>query len=292
MRTSVLTSLATALLAIAFAVTASAQPAQPTGKPAQPTAKQLEDAKKHFTAAETAKARGDFKTAAVEYLAAYEQFQDPEFFFNVAEVYRLGNDEENALAYYQKYLQLDPNGRGAAAARTAVDALTLSIAAKQDAAKHEAEAAAAAEAKRKADEEAKRKADEQAKLEQAQQQQPPPEEPAPQRPGGTLRIAGLATAGAGVVAIGVGVVFGLRAKSISNEAAQWDTFDQARFDQGEAAERNMFIFTGVGGAALITGGVLYYLGHRAGATTADSGTVTVAPVITPETVTFTAAGRF
>jgi tetratricopeptide (TPR) repeat protein len=290
MRTSVLTSLVTAVLAIAFAVSASAQPAPPTGKPAQPTAKQLEEAKKHFTAAETAKARGDFKTAAVEYLAAYEQFQDPEFFFNVAEVYKLGNDEENALAYYQKYLQLDPNGRGSAAARTAVDALTLSIAAKQDAAKHEAEAAAAAEAKRKADEEAKRKADEEAKLKEAEPA--PIEEPAPQRPGGTLRIAGLATAGAGVVAIGVGVVFGLKAKSISNEAAQWDTFDQARFDQGEAAERNMFIFTGVGGAALLTGGVLYYLGHRAGATASDSSAVTVAPVITSDAVTFAAAGRF
>jgi tetratricopeptide (TPR) repeat protein len=273
----------TAVMAIAFAVVASAQSAKPT-------AKQLEEARKHFTAAETAKAKGDFKTAAVEYLAAYEQFQDPEFFFNVAEVYKLGNDEENALAYYQKYLQLDPNGRGAPAARTAVDALNRSIAAKQDAARHAAEAAAA-EAKRKADEDAKRKAEEEAKLKQ-QEEPPEVDDPAPKRPGGSLRIAGIATAGVGVAAIGAGIVFGLKAKSISNEAASWDMFDQARFDQGEAAERNMFILTGVGGAALITGGVLYYLGHRAGATATSNSEVTVAPVITPSAVTFSASGRF
>jgi tetratricopeptide (TPR) repeat protein len=281
MRTSLFTGLVTALLALAFAAVASAQPTQPS-------AKQLEEARKHFAAAEAAKAHGDFKSAAVEYLAAYEQFQDPEFFFNVAEVYRLGNDEENALAYYQKYLQLDPQGRGAAAARAAVDELSRSIAAKQDAAKHAAEADA--EAKRKADEEAKRKADEEAKAKQDESQVV--EEPAPERPGRSMRIAGIATAGAGVAAIGVGVVLGLRAKSISDEAAQWDMFDQARYDQGQAAERNMYIFTGVGGAALIAGGVLYYLGHRAGATAPDSSAVTVTPSVTSDAVTFAASGRF
>lgn len=78
------------------------------------------------------------------------------------------------------------------------------------------------------------------------------------------------TGGAGLVALGVGVVFGLHARSISDETAGWDTFDPARFDQGKAAERNMFILTGVGGAALVTGGVLYYLGRRAGATAESS----------------------
>jgi hypothetical protein len=107
-----------------------------------------------------------------------------------------------------------------------------------------------------------------------------------------MRITGLATAGVGVAAIGVGVAFGMRAQGISNEASQWDTFDQSRFDQGEAAERNMFIFTGIGGAAVIAGGVVYYLGHRAGTTTTDTSEVSIAPVITSHAVTFAAAGRF
>ena len=65
--------------------------------------------------------------AAVEYLAAYELFQEPAFFYNTAEVYRLAADEKNALVYYQKYLELDPHGKGAASSRAAIDQLRRSI---------------------------------------------------------------------------------------------------------------------------------------------------------------------
>ena len=272
------------LCILALAATASAQPAP--GK--QPTQQQINAAKQHFAAAEAAKAKGDFKTAAVEYLAAYEQFNDPEFFFNVAEVYRLSNDEPNALMYYQKYLELDPTGRGAANARLNADALRRSIAAKEDAAKHSAEA----DAKRKAEEDAKRSAQAQQPVAQPQPEQEvdEPEPVTAGSPGRGMRIAGIATGGVGVVAIGVGVVFGLKSKSISNELSEADMFDQGRFDDGKAAERNMYIFTGVGVAALAAGGVLYYLGHRAGAQASD--TVAVVPSVAPNQVGFVAAGHF
>jgi tetratricopeptide (TPR) repeat protein len=258
------------LVLLALAAPAIAQPAK------KPTPAQLDEARAHFKAAETAKAKGDYKTAAVEYLAAYERFEDPEFFFDVAEVYKLAGDEQNALNYYQKYIELDPTGRGAAQARAAADELRRAIAAKEDAAKHAAEA----EAKRKADEEAKRKAAEG----QVKPAEPPVDE-SPEQPasgGRTLRIAGIATGVAGAAAIGVGVAFGLKARSISDEATSWDTFDQARYDEGKAANRNMIIFTAAGGAALVTGGVLYYLGYRA----------RVAPAIGPDQVGVTATARF
>ena len=269
------------LVILALAAPASAQSKQPTQQ-------QINAAKQHFAAAEAAKAKGDFKTAAVEYLAAYEQFNDPEFFFNVAEVYRLSNDDANALMYYQKYLELDPNGRGAANARLNADALRRSIAAKEDAAKHAAEA----EAKRKAEEDAKRNAPAQQPVAQTppEQEVDEPEPVTPGAPGRTMRIAGIATGGAGVVAIGVGVLFGLKSKSISNELSEADMFDQARYDDGKAAERNMYIFTGVGVAALAAGGVLYYLGHRAGAQVSDS--VAVAPSFAHNQLGVVAAGHF
>src|SRR5262249_12054064 len=77
------------LIAIAaLAATASAQPHPKK----TPTPKELDAARAHFRDAEAAKARGDFQTAAVEYLAAYELFEEPEFFFDVAEVYRLAGN--------------------------------------------------------------------------------------------------------------------------------------------------------------------------------------------------------
>lgn len=96
-----------------------------------------------------------------------------------------------------------------------------------------------------------------------------------------LRIAGLATGAAGVVALGIGAAFGVRARRVSDEAARWNRFDRARFDQGEAAERNMFILTGAGALALVTGGVLYYLGHQADRTRNSSPhtAITFAPAI-------------
>lgn len=155
-----------ALLVIGSLATAAA--AQPAATPKkQPTQQEIASARAHFKAAEAAKARGDYKTAATEYLAAYELFQDPEFFFDVGEVYRLAGDEPGALTYYQVYLNLDPSGRGAAAARTAIDELQRSIAARKAAAKpaadDEAKRKAAEDARRKADEDATRRADDEAK---------------------------------------------------------------------------------------------------------------------------------
>jgi hypothetical protein len=105
-----------------------------------------------------------------------------------------------------------------------------------------------------------------------------------------LQWGGIGAAGAGVVAIGVGIYFGLEAKSISDEASDWDTFDPERFDDGEAAERNSIIALSVGAACVVTGGVLYYLGHRSASQEVDS--VSMTPVVLPDGVGLGAMGRF
>jgi tetratricopeptide (TPR) repeat protein len=299
-----------------LATSAGAQPAPAPKK--RPTQQELDRARAHFKAAEAAKARRDYKTSVTEYLAAYELFEDPEFFFDIGEIYRLAGDEPGALTYYQKYLTLDPNGRGAPAARTAVDDLRRSIAAKQDAARRTpdedatkraaddaakrtpdegaAKRAAEEEPKHKVAQEPRRKADEGAANHAANAAAPTNPSPAgaPSVPGGRgLRIAGLAAGGAGVIALGVGVGFGLRAKGISDETSRWDRFDQARYDQGKAAERNMLILTGIGAAGLVAGSVLYYLGHRTDM--ADDGArsaVRFVPAIGHGEIAVTAGGSF
>jgi hypothetical protein len=128
---------------------------------------------------------------------------------------------------------------------------------------------------------------------------PPPEAPAadePEAPAAAsrsmtpLQWGGIGVAGAGVIALGAGIYFGLDARSISDEASDWDTFDPERFDEGEAAERNSVIALGVGAACVVTGGVLYYLGHRAISQEGES--VSMTPVILPDGVGLGAMGRF
>lgn len=333
-------SFASTALVLGIAGAGSQASAQPTPAPAQtprpaasaatapkkaPTPADLAEARKHFQAAETAKARAEYQTAAVEYLAAYELFQEPAFFYDTAEVYRLAGDEKSALAYYEKYLELDSHGQGAANARTAVDLLRRSIAAKEDAAQK-----SAADGKRKPDAQIRTparpeadRADHRADAATGKPAQPvppaapvqsaapaapaaqdataqPPATPvaeddtakptAAPSPGRGLRIGGIAAGGTGLVSLGVGIAFGLKARSLSDQVSNETMYDKSRDDQGHAAQRNMYIFTGIGAAALATGGVLYYLGDRARRT--EQPALTVAPAVSPSQITFAVSGRF
>lgn len=86
-----------------------------------------------------------------------------------------------------------------------------------------------------------------------------------------LRIAGIATAAVGVAALAGGLVMGLRARSLSDEitADASDpinpTYSRSKYDSGQRAETLQWVGYGVGGAALLGGGLLYYLGTRSAA---------------------------
>lgn len=82
--------------------------------------------------------------------------------------------------------------------------------------------------------------------------------------GRARRIAGLATAAAGLVAVAVGVKFGLDARKAEQDVE--DQWSSVRFEEGQTANRNMRIFAGAGTAAVLGGGVLYFLGPISGRT--------------------------
>lgn len=257
-----------ALLVIgALATSAAAQPAAAPSK--QPTQQALAAARAHFDAAEAAKTRGDYQTAATEYLAAHALYPDAEFFFDVGEVYRLAGNEPEALTYYQKYLDLDPGGRGAAAARTAVADLRRSIDAQQAAVKR----AADDEARRKAAEDARRKADEDATKraadDGARREQPttspvvPPAAPAPARHIWYRDPIALTLLGTGVAATGVGTGFLFSAQSADHDAKTATTYPQAKDAANRASQRNIVgSITGGVGVALVGGGLAWIFLHR------------------------------
>jgi hypothetical protein len=108
----------------------------------------------------------------------------------------------------------------------------------------------------------------------------------PSRGGGGMKIAGIAVGGIGLVAVGAGVAFGLRASSAASDAEKlapgsvWKPDIETR---GEKAAKNAKIFMVVGGAAVVTGPVLYFLGAKK---SAESSSVSVIPTRDGATVSW------
>jgi hypothetical protein len=90
-------------------------------------------------------------------------------------------------------------------------------------------------------------------------------------PGRAKRLLGLVTAGVGLALVGAGLYFGAVA---AGEAEELDKCARAggtctpslsaRRDAGESADTKAKLLLGLGGAAVVTGAILYYLGHREG----------------------------
>jgi tetratricopeptide (TPR) repeat protein len=236
--------LALALL-LAFAATADASPAK---------------AKAHFKQGRAFFDRGNYERAIDEYKQAYAIDARPELLFNIAQAYRLSKKRAEALDYFKQYLAAQPDGAGAAEARRHVETLTKQI--EQD----------------------------QARPPDAPPPPPAPTPPEPSaptvlvvyrdpNPGRGLRIGGLATMGAGAIALGVGLKFAFDARDAEDQLSSftgdtWTRREEDIFDAGERANRNMKIMYAIGGTLVVGGGVLFYLGMRAN----------IAPVVTTETV--------
>jgi hypothetical protein len=77
----------------------------------------------------------------------------------------------------------------------------------------------------------------------------------------SLRIAGIVCGAAGLVSIGAGVVFYIRASSLSDSVANARTFNPSDNDSGKQAETLQWVSYGVGGLAVGTGILLYILGR-------------------------------
>lgn len=82
-----------------------------------------------------------------------------------------------------------------------------------------------------------------------------------------LSLAGVGTAIVGAGLFGTGVFYGHRASKLSGEVtdlcAQSCTFDdiQAKDSEGRSAQRLQYVFDGLGAAAIVAGGVMFWYGH-------------------------------
>jgi tetratricopeptide (TPR) repeat protein len=96
-------------------------------------------------------------------------------------------------------------------------------------------------------------------------------------PGRGKRVAGLVIGGAGVIGLGAGTFFALRANRAANDAESAMTgemWDPSIESSGRSAARNAKISFAVGGALVVTGAILFVLGRDSSSETAH---VTVIP---------------
>jgi len=243
------------------------------------------------TAADDAKARykeglvhynvKEYAEAVALFKQAYKLNPDPAYLYNIAQAYRLAGDCDNAASYYRTFLRDAPAGT-----------------ANLDKAQRFLAEMETCIAERKSPEPATTTTTSEPPPVAPTEATPPSETaPAPETvgvstttsPGGggspRLRIAGIATASAGVAVTVAGVVFGLRARGAHDDlvdrlAANDGIWDDALEAREQDAQRDETLGVGlvIGGAAtVIAGGVLWYLGRDRGEAGESTRSLTLTP---------------
>jgi len=219
-----------------------------------PSAEDRAEAERLTLAGNRAHQTGDFEQAIALYHQALVIAPVPELHYNLGQAYRFSKKPREALAAYERYLELDPDGRVSANARRFAEILRVEIA--------KIAAPETPVVKEKVDVEP-------AKPLENPIVAPPPVHNVDRETGSrSLRLSGIAIGAVGVVGLGAGSYFGLRARSLSDELSEtdrerWTTADIENFEDGESAERNAIVF-GVAGGVLVAGGIALYLVGREG----------------------------
>ncbi|MBX3160058.1 MAG: hypothetical protein KF773_29080 [Deltaproteobacteria bacterium] len=276
-----------ALVALVLMVGVAA--AQPPGKQGAPSSDPKVQAGELVRKAITKSQANDHDAAIELYLQAYTLSPQPTLLSNIASEYQMAKKPVEALRYFCMYLEKDPTGTSAPYATSKAKALAIELGNKDVTDATVCKPAAVEPPKKDPDEEPK--------------EPPPPPPPPPPKPrvvdrGKGLRATGLVTGAAGLVALGVSVYFGLEAKKISDDITNhcanqdpcpaWPENIRELQDRGQAHEDKQVILLVAGGAAVVTGTVLYVIG-RSKKTTER---VAVTPVVTPDAVAIGFSGRF
>jgi tetratricopeptide (TPR) repeat protein len=197
---------------------------------------------------------------------AYGLAKDPEILFHLAEAYNEKKDYAQALYYYKAFRDADAK----AAKQRNVDDVIAALEELNKPAEPPPEAKPEPPPEPEVVKPEPAPAPEPAPPPPAAPvMTPPPAPPADSGAGGGMRVTGLITGASGVVLIGVGVYFGKVAADRSDEVSQvfaehgtWNPSLMDAYDEGQSAQTTAIVLGAVGGAALVTGSVLYYLGWR------------------------------
>ena len=253
----------------------SAQPSPPdASKPANPSDEDpnKERAREYYINGLRLHKEGAYREAASSYLSAYQLYPRPAFLYNAAQVFRLAGESKKALQHYKKYIELEPDGDGAANAREFIARLEAQLGRSNGVpasngsvtgVTHPFESNTAVKAGNAA-----------VKAGNATEASVP-ENSAPillvsrdaiAGRGRAKRVVGIVLVGVGVGVLGAGIGFGVHARSLSDQAANFTgpvgPGLEGLYDRGRIADRNMVVLLSAGALTAVTGSIVYYLGIR------------------------------
>ncbi|MCG8418345.1 MAG: tetratricopeptide repeat protein [Proteobacteria bacterium] len=290
------------------------------GQRNEPSERDIRKAEQHYKNARKYQSQKSYQQAAEEYLKSYEIYPAPDLLYNAAQVYRLAGDHQQALRYYREYVKLDPTGSRVKKSKQYIDQLIHEIPeeSKQPAADTAASVATPAISSGSsgssgssepstAREPATKPTPAEQPAEPTASKQPPASAETPKnllqprvtaanidRSGNrNLRIAGYISLGAGALALGLGAKYYFDVRGLEGDIENtnsWGSGHLGKLDEGERAELKMGIATVVGVAGIATGATLWLLG-RQGSFGNEEEPAAVAPLLTPDTVGVTLAGR-
>lgn len=265
-------------IVLAAALVAPASPA--TAQPA-PTPAQQKLANELVKQAIDKNGQGKYLEAVELYLQAYELVPLPLLLSNIGTNYQQAGKKPEALKYFCMFLEKEPDTSGVNYEYGKAQAKSLQIELGNTTVTDDNVCAPPAPP-------------------------PPPPAPSPVPPpppteatpagGKGLRIAGLGLAGAGVVTLGVGLFFGVRAKNISDDITNhpvdepWDADIQDLEKDGQRYEDLQVGLAIAGGVAIAAGTVLYFVGRAKGKASAEK--MVVRPTAAPGSVGFVVGGAF
>jgi tetratricopeptide (TPR) repeat protein len=208
---------------------------------------------------------GEYDAAIAEFKQSYELSNAAGLLFNIAQAARLKKDYEQALHFYKRFVRLAPDAPNRADAEQWITELERTVA------------------------EAKAQTQTQTQTPTLTQTQTPTPS---HGDGRTERLAGIAVGATGGALLIAGIAYGLSASSASDDitklAQMGGTFNPAAkdtYDSGQSDSTKAILFLSLGGAAVVTGGILYYMGYR-------DARVAVAPAPLPGGLALSACARF
>lgn len=203
----------------------------------------------------------EWQDAIKSWKESYKLSKKPLLLFNIGQAYRLSGDCKQAMNFYDTYQREEPNPKNAAELEEA-----LALCAKQpdkplvdtkpvDKPLDKPVTPITTTPPTKPD------------VVVAQAQQLPPEQPidtSPTTTGGGLRKIGYVVGGAGVVVTAAGIYFALDASSKASDLDGYmGEWGQEQIDleaSGKSSATMGKVFTGLGVAAVVAGGVMYVIG--------------------------------
>jgi tetratricopeptide (TPR) repeat protein len=266
----------------------------PAAALAGPTAKEKAKASELVKQAIAKSQGGDHETAVGLYEEAFKIIPQPLLLSNIGSEYQAMAKPVEALKYFCKYLEADPNGSNGSF--VIAQAKTLYIELGGVSTVEDADVCKPI----------------------VKPPPPPPKQPdpvvdaaKPAQPGGPviadpphesakaspLRWAGIGVGVVGIAVFGTGIYFGTKAADISDQITNhdptvpWPSNIGELEDDGASYEHKQIGFLIGGSVAVAAGVAMYFLGAPK-ANAEGSASVSLTPVATPDTLGFAAAGRF